>query len=130
MFPSGSTRPDQPTAYASNEPASALFSDVVNSVGDTVTLMPTAASIDWMTWPSRALTGSVPPSMRLTDGLEMPDAWTSFFASATFACRLHASPFVVGLYHGLTGAIGKQSGWLSPLNTTLLIVVRSSARSK
>src|SRR3954471_23483158 len=106
MFPSGSTRPDQPTANASKVPASALLSAVVNCVGVTVTLMPAAASIDWITWPRRAFTGSVPPSIRLTLGLAMPDALTSCFARLTFACRLHASPFVVDAYHGLTGAIG------------------------
>src|SRR3954451_14344627 len=106
MFPSGSTRPDQPTANASNVPASARFSAVVNCVGVTVTLIPTALSIDWITWPRRAFTGSVPPSIRLTDGLAIPDAFTSCFARLTFAWRPQASPFLVGLYHGLTGAIG------------------------
>ena len=33
MFPSGSTRPDQPTANVSNLPASAAFSEETNSVG-------------------------------------------------------------------------------------------------
>src|SRR5690349_6567618 len=106
MFPSGSTRPDQPTANASNVPASARLRAVVNCVGVTVTLMPTAASIDWITWPSRAFTGSVPPSIRLTVGDAIPDALTSALACVTFACTSHVRPFVVGLYHGLTGAIG------------------------
>ena len=78
----------------------------MNCVGVTDTLMPTAASIDWITWPSLAVTGSVPPSIRFTLGLAIPEALTSCFARSTFACRLHASPFVVGSYHGLTGAIG------------------------
>src|SRR6516162_9552624 len=106
MLPSGSTRPDQPTAYVSNVPASARLSEVVNSVGETVTLIPTAASIDWITCPSRAVTGSVPPSIRFTVGLEIPDAFTRLFASDVFACRSHESPLTVGLYQGLTGAIG------------------------
>ena len=60
MFPSGSTRPDQPTANVSNLPASAAFSDETNSVGLSSTSKPTAFSIDWITCPSRAATGSVP----------------------------------------------------------------------
>src|SRR3954463_9328279 len=105
MFPSGSTRPDQPNATASNDPASALFSSVVNSVGSSVTLKPAFSSIDWITWPRRALTVSLPSIRRTLIGVCTPDALTSFFASATLACLLHWRPLVV-VYHGLTGEIG------------------------
>src|SRR5436190_9790316 len=105
MFPSGSTRPDQPTANVSNLPASAFASDETNSVGCSWTLKPASFSIDWITWPSRAFTGSVPSISDTLIGVWKPDALTSFCASATLACTLHCRPFVV-TYHGLTGEIG------------------------
>src|SRR5262249_35254127 len=105
MFPSGSTRPDQPTAKASNLPASAALSDDTNSVGLSVTLNPTFCSIAWITWPSRAATGSVPIVSVTGIGVWTPDALTSLVARASLAVRLHCSPFVV-TYHGLTGEIG------------------------
>src|SRR3954462_11690706 len=104
MFPSGSTRPDQPTAKPPKDPASARFSEETESVGASSTLIPASFSIDWITCPRRAATGSV-PIVIFTVGLLIPEAATSFFASATFACRLHCRPLVVA-YQGLTGEIG------------------------
>src|SRR5262249_37708677 len=105
MFPSGSTRPDQPTAKASNLPASAALSEATNSVGLSETLNPTCCSIAWINWPSRAATGSVPIVNVTGIGVWTPDAFTSLLASAVLAVRLHCSPFVV-TYQGLTGEIG------------------------
>ena len=104
MLPSGSTRPDQPTANVSKLPASARLRDVTNSVGASETSIPTAFSIAWTTCPSRAATGSV-AIVSVTLGLATPDALTSFCAVATLAWRLHCRPFVV-VYQGLTGEIG------------------------
>src|SRR2546425_13356212 len=105
MLPSGSTRPDQPTKNVSNLPASAFDSDETNSVGWSWTSKPASFSIAWITCPSRAATGSVPIISETLIGVWYRDALTSFWASGTFACRLHCSPFVV-TYHGLTGEIG------------------------
>src|SRR5512146_3166028 len=105
MLPSGSTRPDQPTAKVSNRPASAALSDDTNSVGLSSTSNPTAFSMDWITCPSRAATGSVPIVNCTLIGVWYPDALTSFCAVATSALSLHSRPLVV-TYHGLTGEIG------------------------
>src|SRR3954449_11102734 len=128
MFPSASMRPDQPIANVSNWPASSWLSDVTNSVGSRTTLMPIAFSIDWITWPRRAATGSV-PSIRctVTPG-DAPDFANAAFAAFSSAVSLHGIPFVAA-YHGVPGATGKQSGFVVLLNTTLLITLRSSASS-
>src|SRR5207247_2492997 len=105
MLPSGSTRPDQPTLKTSKLPASSLLSELTNSVGSRTTLKPTCCSIDWIVWPSRAVTESVLSIRWTVIGVWTPEALTSFCASATFACLLHWRPLVV-TYQGLTGEIG------------------------
>src|SRR3954454_2694104 len=106
-------RPDQPIANVSNCPASSWFSDVTNSVGSRTTLIPIGFSIDWITWPSLAATGSV-PSIRwtVTPG-ETPERANAAFAAFTFAVMLHGIPFTAA-YHGVPGATGKQSGLTVP----------------
>jgi CheY-like chemotaxis protein len=69
------------------------------------TSKPAGFTIDWITCPSLAATGSVPIVSVTLIGVWKPDALTSFCASATFACLLHSRPFVV-VYQGLTGEIG------------------------
>ena len=92
MLPSGSTRPDQPIANVSNCPASSWFSDVTNSVGSSTTLKPIGFSIDWITWPSRAATGSV-PSIRctVTPG-DAPERVNAAFAPADVGSQLARDP--------------------------------------
>src|SRR3954451_21183845 len=102
-------RPDQPIANVSNWPASSWLSDVTNSVGSSTTLIPIGFSIDWITCPRRAATGSV-PSIRctVTPG-DAPERANAAFAAFTFDFRLHGMPFVAA-NHGVPGATGKQSG--------------------
>ena len=64
----------------SKSPASALLSDETNSVGLSVTSMPTFASIAWMTCPRRAATGSVAIVKDTLIGVGMPEALTNFCA--------------------------------------------------
>src|SRR5436189_93158 len=127
VVPSGSTRPEKTQANVSNCPASALLSDVVNSVGCRLTLKPAFPASDWITAPSLAFTESV-PSIRLTEiGVFSPDAFTSLFARA----RLCFGHLNVGSRHAFrAGEIGLQSGKFRLLKTTLLIVFRSSESSK
>ncbi len=89
---------------------------------------PIGFSIDWITWPSRAATGSV-PSIRwtVTPG-DAPDRLNAAVAPATSAVSLHGIPLVAG-YHGVPGAIGKQSGLTVPPKTTVSITLRSRASS-
>src|SRR5437867_7831525 len=61
-------------------------------------------------------------------GARAPDFANAAFAAFTFAVRWHGRPFVAA-YHGLAGAHGKQSGCVVPPNTTLLMILRSSASS-
>src|ERR1044072_1412454 len=127
VVPSGSTRPENPTANVSKWPASALLSDVVNSVGCRLTLKPAFPASDWITAPSLAFTESV-PSIRLTEiGVFSPEALTSLFARARL-CFGHLND---GSRHAFrTGEIGLQSGKFRLLKTTRLIVPRSSESSK
>src|SRR5579884_3990926 len=124
MLPSGSTRPDQPILNVSKVPASSLLSDVTKSVESTLTLMPTAASSDWMNCASRR--AAVPVgTMRFTVGFEMPDCWTSCFASVG-SYGVHFNDLSK---YGLAGESGVQPGSTVPPKTTLFIVLRSIAIS-
>ena len=59
MFPSGSTRPLQPTTRACRCPASSSFSIEANSVGRSVMWNPASCAIPWMISPTRRCCGSL-----------------------------------------------------------------------